>query len=299
MLKSLLREPLVHFLLLGALLFALNAWLRPAPVADAGGEIVVSEGRVRNLGEGFRRTWQRPPTRSELDSLIQDYIRDEVLYREALALGLDQDDTVIRRRLRQKMEFVSDDVAALKTPSNKDLGDWLAAHPNDFRIEPRATFAQLYLDPRQHGDDPGADAQHLLDELNRSGAGGASNRGDGLLLLEPRYENVAQAEVARLFGRAFAQALFEQPIGRWVGPIDSGYGSHLVRLESKTAGGVAKLEDVRPLLERDWANAKRKELAEAFYAQLRSKYEITVKMPEGLRRANTDETTAALGGQSR
>ncbi len=123
MLRTLLREPLLHFLLLGALLFALDAWLRPAPIADSGGEIVVSEGRIRNLAQGFRRTWQRPPTRAELDGLIQDYIREEVLYREAVALGLDQDDTVIRRRLRQKMEFVSDDAAALETPSDQDLAD--------------------------------------------------------------------------------------------------------------------------------------------------------------------------------
>ncbi len=159
-LRSLLREPLLYFLLIGVLLFAMDAWLRPAPVAGAGRlEILVSEGRIRNLAQGFRRTWQRPPTRAELDGLVQDYIREEVLYREAKALGLDQDDTVIRRRLRQKMEFVSDDAAALDSPSDQDLADWLAAHPDAFRVEPRATFAQIYLDPRRHGDRLEADAQ--------------------------------------------------------------------------------------------------------------------------------------------
>lgn len=284
MLRTLLREPLLHFLLLGALLFALDAWLRPAPIADSGGEIVVSEGRIRNLAQGFRRTWQRPPTRAELDGLIQDYIREEVLYREAVALGLDQDDTVIRRRLRQKMEFVSDDAAALETPSDQDLAAWLAAHPDAFRLDPRATFEQVFLDPGRHGDRLEADAKRLLDELNAAGASTEpSGQGDGLLLLEPRYADVPQGEVRRIFGTAFADALFQQPVGRWVGPVDSGYGTHLVRLESMTPGGLARLEDVRPLVEREWANARRKELGEAFYEQLRSKYRVTVKMPESFR----------------
>ena len=296
MLRTLLREPLLHFLLLGSLLFALDTWLRPAPIADSGGEIVVSEGRIRNLAEGFRRTWQRPPTGAELDGLIQDHIREEVLYREALALGLDQDDTIIRRRLRQKMEFVSDDAAALGTPSDQELGDWLAAHPDAFRVEPRVSFVQVYLDPNRHGDRLQADAKRLLDELNAADPSTRPLRqGDGLLLLEPRYVDVPQGEVARLFGTDFARVLFEQPVGRWVGPIDSGYGSHLVRLESKTAGGVARLEDVRPLVERDWANARRKELGEAFYEQLRSKYRVTVKMPKAAREHGT--ATAAPGGQ--
>ena len=296
-LTRLSREPLLHFLLLGALLFVLDAWLRPAQVADAGGEILVSEGRVRNLAQGFRRTWQRPPTRAELDGLVEDHIREEVLYREAVALGLDQDDTVIRRRLRQKMEFISDDAASLETPSDQALRDWLAAHPDDFRVEPRATFGQVYLDPRRHGDVQ-AVAEQILARLNADGASAdPAGEGDGLLLLEPRYAEVSQAEVARLFGTQFAERLFEQPPGAWVGPIDSGYGAHLARLESKTPGGVAELEDVRPLVEREWANARRKELAEALYARLRSKYQVTVRMPEGPRPPDPGSVTQASGGR--
>jgi PPIC-type PPIASE domain len=302
MLRSLLREPLLHFLLIGTLLFALDAWLRPTPGAGAGagGEILVSEGRIRNLVQSFRRTWQRSPTGSELDGLVQDYIREEVLYREAKALGLDQDDTVIRRRLRQKIEFVSDDAAALDSPSEQDLADWLAAHPDAFRVEPRATFAQIYLDPRRHGDGLEAYAKRVLDELNRSpSTGEPPAQGDGLLLLEPRYADVSRGELRRIFGTAFADALFQQPVGRWMGPIDSGYGSHLVRIESMTPGGAAKLEEVRALVERDWANTRRKELGEAFYGQLRSKYRVTVKMPEPFRGTGGDGAATASAGEGR
>lgn len=278
---SLLREPLVHFLLLGAALFALDAWLRPA--ADAGGgEIVVSEARVTSLAQNFRRTLQRPPTRAELDGLVREHVREEVLYREALALGLDRDDTVVRRRLRQKMEFIADEAAALGKPTDAELAGYLAAHPDAFRTEPRATFSQVYLDPRRRAKTLDADAARLLAELNRGGAAAApAKASDSLLLLEPRYENAARTDVARTFGDAFAAALFEQPAGRWVGPLASGYGVHLVRVEAMTPGGVAPLEDVRPLVEREWANARRKALGEAFYDKLRAKYKVTVRMPGG------------------
>ena len=166
MLRSLLREPLVHFLLLGAALFLLDAWLRPLSASSQGSEIVVGEARIRSLAQNFRRTWQRPPTRPELDGLIQDFVREEVLYREALALGLDKDDTIVRRRLRQKMEFIADEAAALAKPTDQELAAYLAAHAEAFRVEPRATFTQVYLDPRRRAETLEADAKRLLDELN-------------------------------------------------------------------------------------------------------------------------------------
>ena len=179
-------------------------------------------------------------------------MREEVLYREALTLGLDRDDTIVRRRLRQKMEFVSDEAAALAQPTDNELADYLAAHPDAFRVEPRVTFAQVYLDPRRRAKTFAADAARLLGELNRAGARASAKLGDGLLLLEPRYENASRTDVARLFGDAFGEALFQQPRGRWVGPIESGYGAHLVRVETIVPGGVATLGDVRPLVEREW-----------------------------------------------
>ncbi len=278
--RSVLREPLVHFLLLGALLFALDAWLRPggAPAADTA--IVVGEARVRSLSQNFARVWQRPPTRIELEGLVEDHVREEVLVREALVLGLDRDDAIVRRRLRQKMEFISDETAALAAPTEKDLADFLAANPETFNVPGRVSFAQVYLDPARRGPRLEADAKRLLGQLNRAGAtADPAALGDALRLLEARYENLPQFELERLFGEAFAKALFQQPIGTWVGPVASGYGEHLVRVESKQPGGVAALADVRPLVEREWANARRKTLGEAYYARLRAKYRVEVRMP--------------------
>jgi hypothetical protein len=162
-----LREPLVHFLLLGAAIFVIYGLVS----GDRGGKanhIIVSQGKIANLVATFTRIWQRPPADRELEGLIQDYIREEVLYREALALGLDRDDTIIRRRLRQKMEFVSEDFAARAEPSDDELRAYLRTYPEVFAIEPRFTFRQVYLDPQRRGANLARDVARLLDELQQA-----------------------------------------------------------------------------------------------------------------------------------
>ena len=281
--KLLLREPLVHFLLLGAALFALDAWLRPAAAPAASTEIVVSEVRIASLAQNFHRTWRRPPTKEELDGLVESFVKEEVMVREALALGLDRDDAIIRRRLQQKMEFVSEEAAALARPTDEDLARYLAANADAFRAETRVSFAQVYLDPRRRAATLAADAKRLLEALNGARPPDPAQLGDRLLLLEPGYEDAPQAEVARLFGTDFAEALVKQPVGQWVGPIASGYGAHLVRVDALVPGGTPKLDEVRPLVEREWANARRQELGKAFYDRLRAKYTIKVAMPAAAR----------------
>lgn len=289
MLKKLLHEPLFHFLLFGAALFALDAALRRDGSADAGGEIVVGEARINNLVRNYARTWQRPPTSAELDGLIQDYLREEVYYREALALGLDRDDAIIRRRLRQKVEFVSNEAASIAQPTDQDLASYLAAHPESFRVEARATFRQVFLDPRRRADTLEADAKRLLAELERAGESDETAKQGDSRLLEPRYENLSESDVAKIFSSDFAEALFKQPASRWVGPIASGYGVHLLRVESLAPGRVPPLEEVRPQVEREWANARRKDLNDEFYERLRSKYRVTIKVPETVAAGNAAE----------
>ncbi|HXJ17795.1 MAG TPA: peptidyl-prolyl cis-trans isomerase, partial [Candidatus Polarisedimenticolia bacterium] len=149
--RKLLKEPLLHFVVLGALLFGVYGWMNRGAEPQAG-RIVVTQGQIENLRVTYHRVWQRSPTPSELDGLIQDYVREEVLAREATKLGLDLDDVVIRRRLRQKMEFIANDLAAPPEPTEADLEEFLAKHPDHFRIEPRVTVRQVYLDPAKHGD---------------------------------------------------------------------------------------------------------------------------------------------------
>lgn len=275
------REPLLHFLLLGSLLFVVNAfWDQWFP---AQGNIVVNEGRVRMLAENFRRTWQRPPTASELDGLIEEQIRDEVLTREAQRLGLDRDDTVIRRRLRQKIEIITEEAAASVQPTDAQLQNYLNLHPENFRGESRTAFTQIFLDPSKRGDRLYADAKVLLDRLRADERRPTSTNwqklGDQLFMLKQEYPLSGEREIATIFGANFASSLLDLKTGEWSGPVRSGYGLHLVRVSASEAAGPVALADIRPVVEREWRNAQRKAGAEAQYQQLRAGYKIVVKRP--------------------
>ncbi len=276
--KRWLHEPLVHFLLLGAALFLVFG-LFGKPSGGAPGAIVVTQGQIASMVSGFTSTWQRPPTPEELERLIQDRVKEEVYSREAMALGLDQDDTIIRRRLRQKMEFLSDDVAAQAEPSDAELSAYLQEHRDSFRIERRFTFRQVYLSPERRGESLAQDTAQVLAQLRKAGdEADISQLGDPFLL-ERAFDAVPEGEVAKLFGDKFAVRLAELTPGSWQGPVESGYGVHLVFVGDRTDGGVPALRDVRDAVYREWANAKRLDANEAFYRSLRKKYSVTIERP--------------------
>jgi hypothetical protein len=285
-----LREPLLHFLLLGAVLFGVFAL-----VGDRGSErashIVVTPGHLEHLMVSFTRTWQRPPTAQELAGLIDDYIREEVLYREAVALGLDRDDTLIRRRLRQKLEFVAEDVAARAEPNDDDLRAYLQAHPEAFAVEPRVTFRQVYLDPLRRGAHLARDVDHLLAELRHRGhTADPAELGDAFLLAH-RFDNVSATEVRTIFGDTFAAGLSALTPGQWQGPVPSGYGVHLVYVSERTAGRVPELAEVREAVRREWANAQRLDARETFYQTLLRRYTVTIERPQA---AGEDKSLAEV-----
>jgi PPIC-type PPIASE domain len=277
--QRLLREPLLHFLLLGGLLFGLYQWLGGRDASAAGGDIVVTEGRIRNLTDTYTRTWQRPPTAEELNGLIEDYIREEVLYREGVALGLDRDDTIIRRRLRQKLEFVSEDAANALEPTDAELAEFLAKNADRYRVESRLTFSQVFLDPSKRGAELEADAASLLDALRSRGETlDLATLGDSRML-DSRYEAAAEDDIERLFGAEFEAALRGQPVGEWLGPLKSGYGAHLVRIDARVPGRVATLAEVRDAVARDWSAARRQQLLDEQYQQLRGRYQVRIEGP--------------------
>jgi PPIC-type PPIASE domain len=274
--KRLLKEPLVHFLLLGAAIFAAYNWLPNRSGAEAG-KIVITQGQIEHLATGFAKTWQRPPTVEELAGLVRDHVREEVYYREARALGLDKDDTVIRRRLRQKMEFVSDDIAAQAEPTDDELHAYLQAHPDSFRVEPRFTFRQVYLNPDKRGENLVRDAAQLLVQLNQAGGkADASALGDSFLL-EHQFAAVPASEVAKQFGEKFAAKLPGLTSGQWQGPVESGYGVHLVLVSERTAGRLPALAEVRDAVRLEWGNARRLEANENFYQELQKRYTVTIE----------------------
>lgn len=277
--NRLLKEPLLHFVLLGALLFVAYGLLNRSDQPEAG-QIVVTRGKIENLRDSFSRVWQRPPTSTELNGLIQDYIREEVLAREAMVLGLDRDDTIIRRRLRQKLEFVSEDLAAQAEPTDEELRAYLNAHPDAFRVERRLSFSHVYLNPERRGKSLADDAAKLLADLNRAGpVENISAYGDATLL-DHTFENVPAGEVVKQFRDEFAAALGELPIGHWQGPVESGYGAHLVLIRERTEGHLPALGEVRDAVHREWANARRLEANEKFYQSLLKRYTVTIERPK-------------------
>jgi len=277
--KRILREPLFHFLLLGAAIFAADGLVSKRG-SDEPGRIVVTQGQVAAMTMGFTRTWQRPPTREELEALIRDRVQEEVYCREAMALGLDKDDTVIRRRLRQKLEFVTDDVAALAEPTDDELSAFLKAHADTFRVQRQFSFSHVYLNPERRGENLARDTGRLLAQLRQAGGtADVSAHGDSFLL-EHRFEAAQASEVAKQFGEKFATELGRLAPGEWHGPIESGYGVHLVFVSERTEGRVPGLAEVRAAVHHEWTNTRRLETNGKFYAELLKRYTVTIESPE-------------------
>jgi len=277
--KRLLNEPLLHFLVPGALLFGGFGLLNRGDEPQAG-RIVVTQGKIENLQASFSRVWQRPASPAELDGLVQDYLREEVLAREAIALGLERDDTIIRRRLRQKMEFIANDLAAAAEPSEAELAEFLAKHPDRFRIEPRFTLRQVYLSADRRGDALKQDAERLLADLNRPGMEADFQTLGDATLLSPELADVPASDVTREFGEEFARQLTQLPAGRWVGPVFSAFGAHLVRVDERKPGRMPELPEVRAQVAREWADARRREDNERFFQNLLKRYAVTIERDE-------------------
>ncbi|MGA9902184.1 MAG: peptidyl-prolyl cis-trans isomerase [Terriglobales bacterium] len=277
--KRFAREPLLHFLLLGVVIFVAYSLVSKHTSSEPG-KIVVTQGQLASMWEGFIRTRQREPNREEWEGLIRQRVREEVYYREALALGLDKDDTIIRRSLQQKMEFVSDDVAAQAKPTDDDLNTYLQRHADSFRVEQKVTFRQVFLNPDKHGKNLARDAAQLLAQLNQKGGNADISTLGDTIMLEQKYEALPAAEVGRIFGDKFATALAGLPIGQWQGPVESAYGAHIVFVSEHVGGRVPALAEVHDAVRRDWEEASRLEAKDRFYRELLKHYKVTVENPE-------------------
>jgi peptidyl-prolyl cis-trans isomerase C len=268
--RSVLREPLVHFLIAGFLVFLLSLW-RGGDVDAQSRTIHITEDKVARLSANWEQIWRRPPTQVEIDSLIRDYIKEEVYYREAKRLGLDEDDTVIRRRLRSKMEFLAKAQVENAQADDQTLQRWLQRYPERFAIEIAYDFDQIYLG--ENGQDGAA-------VLLKSIAAGADWRAQGRAISLPRaLEQASISDIARQFGDPFVEALSTAPLGTWAGPFRSGFGNHLVRVRTKTASGKPALATVRQQVENDWrVNSANAREAEAYQALLDG-YTIKIAKP--------------------
>lgn len=285
-LRRWLHEPLLHFLLVGASMFGAYAWLnRDAPAEATNRQIVLTDDDLLQMQLVWRSQGRPEPTAQQMQAMIEAKVREEVLYREALAMGLENDDVIVRRRLAQKMDFLAEDLAGLREPSSDELRTWYKAHPNDFAHAPRASFHHLYFsfDKRQqraHDDAAAALKRVAAQPANLATIGDT-------FMFQDRYADRTPQQAAGVFGGPFAKALFELEPGAWSAPIESAFGWHLVFVDEMTPGRLPDFDEVEPEVKAAWIREQRAALKREAYEVMRAKYRIVLP---------TDKASAALSG---
>jgi hypothetical protein len=265
MMKRILKEPLFHFLVGGALLFAAYAWLN-RDVPDEPRVVRITAAEVNWLKETWTFQWKRQPDERELRGLVSDYLREVLLAREATELGLDANDTIVRRRLAQKMEFLLQDTARLIEPNDDELRRLYTTSGDRYRAQSRISFSQIFFNSE-------ASAKNALAKV---GTGPASGLGDRTML-ESEFKDADRHAVMTIFGNQFSEELFKLEAGRWLGPVASGYGFHLVRISDIQPGLPRPFEDVRAQVLEDWQHLQQVRANEQFYANLLKKYDLEVE----------------------
>ena len=285
-----LREPLFHFILIGAVIYGAVGVFAVPEEDKSSNKLVVSAGEIEWMATSWHKRWHRLPTKQELDGLIQQHVRETILYREAIAMGLDKDDIVVRRRLAQKLEFLAEDLAVMTPPSEDELQAYFDEHKERYRDPVRYTFTQVYVDPDKRGNATLDDAEAIKAEL--IAMPGAIDNAGGLgddFMLQAYYPEQSQTDIQKLFGSGFAQSLVELSPGEWHGPVLSGYGTHLVYVHGVIEPPPTAFAEVRELVLQDLDGVRREEINEQFYASLRDRYEIVIEEME----ADPEEVAAA------
>lgn len=277
MFKRLLREPLAHFLAIGLLLFLLFR-IVGGDKSVAGREIVVDGQVVGSLVQQFSGVWQRQPTPRELQGLIDSWVREEVLYREGVQLGLDRDDPVIRRRVRQKVDVLAEESQPSQAPTDAELSAWLRTHPERYALAPVLSFEQAMLDPSRHANDLEKVAADMQRRLQRGADPADATESH---LLPARIADTPEDLVARDFGEEFITALRALPVGSWQGPVHSGFGLHFVKITNRVPGRAPSLDEVRAEVARDVEQDRRERAANAFFARARSNYKVRLEAGPG------------------
>ena len=276
------REPLLHFLVIGAALFAVYYWRNPSAAnSDTSRRIELTNDDLRQLEISWTAQWQRPPTPDEMRNLVEDKVHQEILYREGLALGLDRDDTIVKRRLAQKMEFLSDDVSALRDPSLDELKKWYAKHGAQFTLPSRITFRHLYFSSDKRGSKARDAAVAALAKLpdNSAATIDLTSLGDRFMF-QDHYAESTSDQVAKVFGTRFAEELLKLRPGKWNGPVESGLGWHLVWVDAITPRCTPDFEEVDVSeIKSQWLAAQRAETKRELFAAMRARYEIV--LPRG------------------
>ncbi len=269
------QRPLLQYLALGLVVWGL-LWLRSPESGRDSNQVIVEVEQIELLRAQWMSQWRRPPTDEEMAGLIDSWIREEVLYREALALGLDRDDPIVRRRLAQKIELLFQDLATQAEPTRQDLSDFYQRQAERFTDPERRSFRHVYINV----DRAGADAERLaIEALERLRSGADPGQVGDRFMMPSGYVLHSEAETGRNFGSGFAEALFELPIGGWQGPVASGYGLHLVEVTDSQEASMPDLADIEDRVRNEYLAEAKRRADEAFYEQVRSKYTVSIEAP--------------------
>lgn len=275
-----LREPLAHFLLIGLALFLLNGALNHVGGRNgAAYRIALTDDDVRQLRTTFAAQWQRAPSRAEMQGLAESKIREEVLYREALLLGLDKDDVIIKRRLAQKMQFLAEDVAATHQPSTAELQVWYGKNSASFTLPGRLSFRHLYFSPDRRGQRAHDDAAKALARIRAEGEQSKATRLADRFMFQDYYADRTPEELEKAFGKQFAAAVQQLKPGSWQGPLESGYGWHLVFVDSVTPGRIPVFEEVEADVKTAWLTDQKQQTRQKAYTTMRARYTILLPAP--------------------
>jgi len=276
-LRKLIAEPLVHFALIGLALFL--AYQAVSPDAGSEREIVVSEQTVALLTKQYAAVWMRPPTPSEIRALVDSHVKEEILYREGMAMGLDRDDKVIQRRVLQKLDVLIEETGALKPPTDSELNDYLQENAAQYAVPMVMDLQQVTFISDRRDSNLAVAIDAAIVQLN--GGADPATLGDPSLL-PGRSIKVPIDRVAREFGSDFAAALADLPAGVWHGPIRSGFGEHIVRIDNVVDERAPDLIDVRGAVERDWENERRERTGAMYYQNVLKEYDVRIEasLPE-------------------
>jgi len=279
--KRWLREPLLHFLLIGLLLFGVYAYTNRGRIGiESPRQIVLSLDDLRTMTAYFDSQWHRQPTAQEFQAMVEDKIKEEVLYREGLVMGLDKGDTIVKRRMAQKVQFLAEDVATAHEPSTAELKAWFEKNTDKFALPSRYSFRHIYFSPDKRGTNAHDDAAKALAKI-------AGQLEDSPLIpsvadrfmFQDYYGDRTSSAIAKEFGPQFAVALEKLKPGSWQGPIESGYGWHLVFVDTVIPGRIPAFEEVESEVKTAWLSDQKAQAWQKAYQTMRAKYTVLLPAP--------------------
>lgn len=279
--RKLIKEPLVQFLLIGACIYAAYAFFGAPGEEESERTVYISEERIENLSAMWERRWNRPPTDAELVGLVRAWLREDLLYREALAMSLDDDDHIIRRRLAQKLEFLTNDIAQMLEPTESELEAFFLENQERFRAPDLITFSHVFFNPDTRGDATLDNAAQALERLQAAGEpdGEIVNEGDRFML-QNYFARASEFNIRRAMGSGFAESVMRLEPGRWHGPLLSGFGTHLVYVFEFEPAPAPKLVDVRDEAINEWQRVQTERFDAEFLESLKGRYEIVIEAPD-------------------